>query len=946
MKSFNEFLDEAKKGVTDKKFGKPEPDSKSGFKKGQRVAHYRGAGKTLHGDVVNPDTVSGGSKGAMVKFEHGTEFVPHKDLKDASQYWKDADEKMRAQRMKEDADCRVCGQTPCNCTFIEESHMSEVHASIAGHVDRHVKAFKQGKLGMDQFGSKITAAHKKVAAEHGIEHNHAVKLVNDYVDSALNEEVDEAHDPLRAAARRISKKLTPPKPADIVNFEKSVASVRKSYKNFKVPSQPTHTNEEVELDEGKIDKNHPIVKEYDSMKKHDIKTLRGMVKQQQRIVDTSEYRTKDHAISAYLRHKHGNKKVDQAFGFNEEAELVEAIKGWKHAHSDIMRNRAAQSAADNEVALHSLKKDGSESGMHDARKTFRSEEEAREYHKRVRGLNPNRNIRHNLYINGKHSETLGEEVELNEAKVATFSTKDYNGNEYNFHVFDRNGKHGYVIKGKHADFHPNVAFKSGAGGDRDAEAHAKKVVDLVAAGKHKEALAHLNAHGKTNWAQTHKESVEQIDEISTRKLALAADAAADPDSGYGSNKYHDPQKFADYAKKHKDAKSAAAVQGAADGKGHYPRDNHVSGHDSMGFRKNRSTNPAMVTKAGKLTKTAQQGLKTQLRSEEIEEELTEANFAATMKKAIAAHERGDHARAKYHLDNAKTARYSMKSTEISKHKDLLDKYKELRDMHEEFDLYEAEGVHTHANARGLVSKMEKGNKLSSPEKQHGGAVTRSWSDKPLSSETVRALRSHGHQVRRQDNGHVISTFKGEHGEKLRQSERHDTKDLEEQFEFVTEQFSTKDDAVNYAKQKVKSYRDSDDGVEIYHRDGKYHVNHTSNSAGRDSLRKSGAKHVTTVYEEVEQIEEVSTSLAGKVLAARQKKLEKMRDEKGSIAATKTPEYKKELSKAQKTGAIISKRRTAEIHKKVASMSKDDWDKLNKGYEKDAEETRKKGQSND
>lgn len=66
-------------------------------------------------------------------------------------------------------------------------------------------------------------------------------------------------------------------------------------------------------------------------------------------------------------------------------------------------------------------------------------------------------------------------------------------------------------------------------------------------------------------------------------------------------------------------------------------------------------------------------------------ELDEANFADTMKKAIAAHERGDHARAKYHLNNAKTARYAMKSTEISKHKDLLDKYKELRDMHEETD---------------------------------------------------------------------------------------------------------------------------------------------------------------------------------------------------------------------------------------------------------------------
>jgi hypothetical protein len=75
-----------------------------------------------------------------------------------------------------------------------------------------------------------------------------------------------------------------------------------------------------------IDKEHPIVKEYDSLKKnHDIKSLRGLIKGQHRIVDTSEYKTKDHAISAYLRSKHGDKKVDKAFGFNkEEAELGEA----------------------------------------------------------------------------------------------------------------------------------------------------------------------------------------------------------------------------------------------------------------------------------------------------------------------------------------------------------------------------------------------------------------------------------------------------------------------------------------------------------------------------------------------------------------------------------------------------------------------------------------------
>ena len=81
-------------------------------------------------------------------------------------------------------------------------------------------------------------------------------------------------------------------------------------------------HEEFQIDEGKIDKSHPIAKEYDAMKKLDIKAIRGMLRQQGRISDTSEYRTKDHAISTYLRNKHGNKKVDQVFGFSEDVAVA------------------------------------------------------------------------------------------------------------------------------------------------------------------------------------------------------------------------------------------------------------------------------------------------------------------------------------------------------------------------------------------------------------------------------------------------------------------------------------------------------------------------------------------------------------------------------------------------------------------------------------------------
>jgi hypothetical protein len=115
----------------------------------------------------------------------------------------------------------------------------------------------------------------------------------------------------------------------------------------------------------------------------------------------------------------------------------------------------------------------------------------------------------------------------------------------------------------------------------------------------------VRKHAKMTKPGMKKEEVEELDEISTKTLAGAAKAASDPDSDYYYGKSHDPQKFADHAKKTKDAKSAAAVQGAADAKGHYPRDNHTSGYDKLAYR-----TPPRVTAAGKANKQDTKALKT------------------------------------------------------------------------------------------------------------------------------------------------------------------------------------------------------------------------------------------------------------------------------------------------------------------------------------------------
>ena len=109
---------------------------------------------------------------------------------------------------------------------------------------------------------------------------------------------------------------------------------------------------------------------------------------------------------------------------------------------------------------------------------------------------------------------------------------------------------------------------------------------------------------------------DDLAELSTKTLSKAAKSASDPDSDYSYGKSHDPQKFADHAKKTKDAKSAAAVQGAADAKSHYPRPGHtVGGNDTLADR-----TKSRITSAGKANKQDVKTLKSKIqgRNEDVE----------------------------------------------------------------------------------------------------------------------------------------------------------------------------------------------------------------------------------------------------------------------------------------------------------------------------------------
>lgn len=94
-------------------------------------------------------------------------------------------------------------------------------------------------------------------------------------------------------------------------------------------------------------------------------------------------------------------------GLRESDDFNEAIKGWKHAHSDLAKWRAGKAAAARPVKLVRLKKDGTESKMHDATSTFDNEDAAREQHNRMVSYNPGKSIRHNLYVDDKLVGELG-----------------------------------------------------------------------------------------------------------------------------------------------------------------------------------------------------------------------------------------------------------------------------------------------------------------------------------------------------------------------------------------------------------------------------------------------------------------------------------------------------------------------------------------------------------
>lgn len=113
----------------------------------------------------------------------------------------------------------------------------------------------------------------------------------------------------------------------------------------------------------------------------------------------------------------------------------EEIKGWKNAHSDLAKMRRLKSQDANDVKLVRLKNDGNESKLHDSASYYNSEDDAKAYHDRIVKLNPNRIIRHNMYVGNQlvgKLDGLSHDVEevypgQSSGKLKNYVKKKYGG---------------------------------------------------------------------------------------------------------------------------------------------------------------------------------------------------------------------------------------------------------------------------------------------------------------------------------------------------------------------------------------------------------------------------------------------------------------------------------------------------------------------------------------
>jgi hypothetical protein len=108
------------------------------------------------------------------------------------------------------------------------------------------------------------------------------------------------------------------------------------------------------------------------------------------------------------------------------------------------------------------------------------------------------------------------------------------------------------------------------------------------------------------------------------------------------------------------------------------------------------------------------------------------------------------------------------------------------------------------------------------------------------------------------------------------------------------QYPSKEEAIAYAKEKIKSFRDWEDGIEVWALpSGRFDVVHTSNSNGRNHVVKNGGKKLGTIYPEKPAFRKKKDVAEGSVEPTHQKIINK---EKTKTPKVPKDEYERKVEK--------------------------------------------------
>lgn len=223
-----------------------------------------------------------------------------------------------------------------------------------------------------------------------------------------------------------------------------------------------------------------------------------------------------------------------------------------------------------------------------------------------------------------------------------------------------------------ADHHDSLSqWHDSKGRSEAAEKHAMKAAD------HEEMAHAIKQRVKE---ETITESHAELDKhISAFAKGINSDGAQHSTYKNGGGKIHNMKHVSTDASHHAIFKHLQKM-GYKKTSGHDPKPNEFDmhhNHDTMTTKSDPVHHSSGIS--AHIEKEHGGDTKVHFTHHKLKEEveLEEGTFKYHMNKAIEADTRGDQKKKEYHLGNANTARYAMKTADYSKHKELFDKYKRM-----------------------------------------------------------------------------------------------------------------------------------------------------------------------------------------------------------------------------------------------------------------------------